>query len=92
MHDAKMFDNPCNCPQKGDTALTWAAHHGNTKLVKALLRHHADANAVNNDGESTLILAAKEGHFPVVTALLQHRAAINARDKVQLYWFIRVIQ
>lgn len=68
--------------QSGDTALTWAAHHGNLKLTRALLRHDADVGAVNKDGESALILAAAGGHDAVVELLLEHHADINWREKV----------
>ena len=70
------------CSQKGDTALICASYEGHPKLVQALLRHHADVDAVNNGGESALIRAASRGNLLVVKELLAHGADVNARDKV----------
>ena len=45
-----MLPHTCShiFPQDGSTALIWASKNGFLDVVKALIQHGADANAVNN--------------------------------------------
>lgn len=54
----------------GDTALHWAAKTDNLSGVTDLLRHHANPNIQNKEGETPLIIAIKGGCTECVTELL----------------------
>lgn len=54
----------------GTTALHWAAHLGDAKAVRMLIRAGADVGLANRYGISPLWLASENGHQIVVEALL----------------------
>jgi len=62
----------------GVTALHWAALWGFPEIVEALLKHGADANAVNLRGRTPLHWAATCGHADVAQILLTHGADVKA--------------
>ena len=51
------------------------------KIVKALLKAHADVNRVNGNEMTPLYLASREGHVEIVKTLLKARADVNRADK-----------
>src|SRR4051812_26134281 len=62
-----------NAPQgDGMTALHWAASHGDTDLVQALLSAGATVKAITRLNSYTpLFLASESGHAAVIDALLK---------------------
>lgn len=77
---------------KGDdafTALHFASFHGNTTMIKLLIRHGADAFASNSQGINMLHVAA-QGDQPVSIAyFLDLGLDINSRDarnSTPLHW------
>ena len=64
------------------TALIWASiNKGHPDVVKVLLEHGADVNAVNNDGAGALMLASKVGDVDIVKLLLASKANVNLVSK-----------
>ena len=62
----------------GATALHWAAHKDDARLVALLLEAGADAAAANRYGVRPISLAAENGNAAVVEALLEAGADPNA--------------
>ena len=63
----------------GMTGLHWAAHHGDTRIVRLLVDAGADLEATTRLGDHTpLHVASRGGHTRVVTALLDAGANANA--------------
>lgn len=65
---------------KGYTLLKLAVINGASDCVTDIVRHGADLNMVDSNGDSYLILAVKHGHLNVVKALLSRRF----RDKFDI--------
>jgi ankyrin repeat protein len=63
----------------GNTALMSATRH--TEIFKILVDHHANINAINEDGRSVLIWAAYNGTEEVITLLCRLGADLEAKDK-----------
>lgn len=63
-----------------DDGLHRAADSGHTHVMKLLLSHGADANALNNLGESPLSTAARAGKALPVQLLLEHGSRLNVID------------
>ena len=63
-----------------DTALVTAAAEGHTEIVRRLLDHGADVNAVNAFNATPLHEAAVGGHAELVKALIARGADVNATD------------
>ena len=57
-----------------------ASDNGRLEAVKLLLKHKADINARNNNGDTPLIRAANNGHFDVVRFLVEKGADTNAHN------------
>ena len=53
----------------GATALVYAALHGHTTIVQALLEKGADPNAKDNVGMTALMAAVSRGHADVIQLL-----------------------
>jgi len=74
----EQFDGVANCkevvnwqdPDWGQSALWWAALHGNFELVTLFIEKGTDVNLADNDGWVALSVAAFYGHTEVVKALL----------------------
>ncbi|TVY89821.1 Serine/threonine-protein phosphatase 6 regulatory ankyrin repeat subunit B [Lachnellula willkommii] len=71
-------------PGGGDIrALHWAAAHGHSAVIEALLSRGADINAATRlKGHTPLQLAALWGNSRCVNILLQRGALVNVRDKL----------
>jgi ankyrin repeat protein len=65
-------------PNRGQTALWWAANHGNLPLVEELLRRGAAIDTPDHYGGTPLIQAADSGHLAVVRYLVERGANIHA--------------
>src|SRR6266496_4114797 len=63
----------------GNTALHWAALHGNARLVKELLERGALATVTNNAGATPLLYAV--GNVDAVRVLLDRGADVNRASK-----------
>ena len=65
-------------PQKGITALEWAARRGQTEAVKVLIASKADVNVSRPPkGATPLYIAAQEGHTEVVKLLVYSSADVR---------------
>lgn len=53
----------------------------NAQVVEILLKHKAEIDAKNKDGETPLHVAAREGNFDVIQALVKNKANISATNK-----------
>lgn len=62
----------------GRTALMWV--HDDEKMVRELLKHGAEVNAVDDCGQTALILAACRNDVVAARILLEHHAATDVRD------------
>ena len=65
----------------GEAPLHLAAWYGHLEVVRTLLGHSADLNAVDRDNVTPLHKASQSGHFDIVRLLIQTGAEVNARDK-----------
>ena len=64
-------------PDTKDTALYYAALHGNNAIVEALLSWRADVNPQNHIGFTPLHAACQEGHMLCVQTLLKAGASLT---------------
>jgi uncharacterized protein len=62
----------------GTTALHWAVYHGNTDLVRRLLRAEADPNTRNEYGSSPMSEAATVGNAEILELLLDAGADVES--------------
>ncbi len=69
------------CDPLGRTPLHYAAKGRNITAVQALLKHGADANAVDLEKRTPLHYAAAAGAFRSARALLAARANVEAEDQ-----------
>jgi ankyrin repeat protein len=68
-----------NAPQvDGMTALHWAAHHDELRIVELLVRAGANVNAANRYGVTPLSLACTNGNSSIVGLFLEAKADPNA--------------
>lgn len=65
----------------GTTAMIEAAIQGDAGTVRVLLRHDADATAVNRSGQSALHYAASNGHAEVVDELIASGVDADVYDE-----------
>lgn len=60
--------------------LICAAKDDNTKIVEVLLKHGADSNSIDIDGETALMSAVRQRNFTMTKMLIKSGADINAQD------------
>lgn len=65
--------------RRGKSALFMAAELNRLHAATMLLEHHADANAISDEGQSALIQASAKGHEEIVTLLERHGASRSFR-------------
>ena len=78
------FSDPRKPPQykpRRCTALHIAAAAGFKHLVRALIEHHADVNALNWKRQTPLMLAAFKGNVDVLQLLLENGAKADSEDE-----------
>ena len=81
---AHLIDSGANVHKRGlhgDTALHWAAYHGQKTIVAQLIARGADVDATVDDGNTPLHQAAYRGHTDVVELLIVHGAQLNRRTR-----------
>ena len=64
----------------GQLALHRACLRGDVAIVRLLLKHGADVNAVSDFNESPLHYACKRANVAVLQCLLEHGAHLHAED------------
>jgi hypothetical protein len=67
-------------PAFGITPLSWAALHGETVILEALLERGATIDASNRDGGTPLHAAAFLGHADIVALLIRRGASLAAQN------------
>ena len=68
----------------GRTALHVAAYQGNTRILKYLLEHAANVNAVDNEGRTPIFSGAYDGNFKTVKLLCEYGADLHLKDNSNL--------
>lgn len=71
--------------QAGYTPLHVACHFGQVNMVRFLLQHGAQIDAVTKIGYTPLHQAAQQGHGIIVKMLLEHGASPNAVTNVRFF-------
>ncbi|KAL9612471.1 MAG: hypothetical protein Q9167_002943 [Letrouitia subvulpina] len=66
-----------------DYAMLRAVEHMNTEAIQLLVRHGADINARDQDGNSCLRTAVYEGNGKMVKFLLEHGAAVTIQPSTE---------
>lgn len=64
----------------GYSAIHFAAHTNDIKLIKYLLSHGAEVNQRDKTGSTALFIAAFAGHQEVVTLLIESGARVDLKD------------
>lgn len=67
-----------------DTALQFASHRGDLKLIEALLDLKSDVNLANAEGSTALMFAAHSGHEAICTLLLEAFAQPDVKNSYGL--------
>ena len=75
--------------QSGYTPLHVACHFGQMNMVRFLLGHEGEVDAVTSQGYTALHQAAQQGHPMIVSLLLESGAAPNAETTVSKFIAIR---
>ena len=65
----------------GQLALHRACLRGDVAIVRLLLKHGADVNAVNDFDETPLHYACKRASLSVLQCLIEHGADLRAEDR-----------
>lgn len=68
---------------RGFNPLQAAAYRGNIEMLRTLISHRADPNAVHNDDSPPLMLAAGNWHLEAVRVLLESGAQPNYRTRIE---------
>jgi hypothetical protein len=79
-----QHDKGAQVNKNGWTALHYAAHTGDDKIVKLLLAHNAQVDALSPNGTTPLMMAARSDHESTVKLLLV--AGANPEAKNQVGW------
>jgi ankyrin repeat protein len=58
-------------------ALLKAAQRNNAKTIRNIIKHGAEVNIANKNGDTSVYIAAEEGHLAVVRALIELGADVN---------------
>jgi ankyrin repeat protein len=66
-------------PDKGQTAMWWAANHGNVEMMQHLWQKGAVINVPDDHGSTPLCVAASSGMPEAVKFLIQHGADVHAK-------------
>ncbi len=66
-------------PNRGQTAMMWAAFEGHAGAIKALVEHEADIRVTVKGGYNAVMYAVREGRTDVVKALLDAGADPNSK-------------
>src|SRR5262249_10661499 len=66
-------------PNRGQTAMMWAAFEGHAGAIRALVDHESDFHIVAKGGYNALMYAVREGRTEVVQTLLDAGADPNAK-------------
>ncbi len=64
----------------GDTALMWAASHGELEIIKYLVENKADMNIRDNEGLTALMYAIQNDESKVASYLISKKADLNIKD------------
>jgi ankyrin repeat protein len=64
----------------GDTAFMVAARTGKTDAISSFLKHGADVNKTNNEGQTALMWAASAKNAAAVKLLIDNKADVNAKS------------
>ncbi|XP_031629054.1 uncharacterized protein LOC116344597 [Contarinia nasturtii] len=64
-------------PVSGTGALALAAQYGFEDIVENLIKHNADVNIVDNNGDDSLYLALKNGFYSIAATLVEHGANLS---------------
>ena len=75
--------------QAGVTYLMQSAHFGSLPLVKLLVEHGANVNALSEDGNTALIYAATKGYSDIAKYLVEQGAEVNVQTKVR--YFLKIL-
>ena len=68
--------------QDGYTALHYSCRYGHIDIMRTLVKHKADVNAITDSGDTSLMLAARHGHDNIVDALLSNSGCqVNAKSQ-----------
>ncbi|BBM84654.1 ankyrin repeat domain-containing protein [Candidatus Uabimicrobium amorphum] len=75
----------------GSTSLMAAAHRGDEKLVKTLIKNGAHVNHKNKSHMTALMYAGLQGHVKVVKTLLAHQANIDAKNRYGITTMLQIL-
>ncbi|MGH7001395.1 MAG: ankyrin repeat domain-containing protein [Stellaceae bacterium] len=73
--------NPNDADGQGNTALIYAAMHGNAEIAKLLIGRGAAVETRDRIGNTALHLAAQRGSVDVMTLLIAAKAAVDLPNK-----------
>lgn len=81
----KKFINLKAHDQEGNTPLHFALKNKNYKTAFNLIKHGADVNATNNNGETALHIVSKQHHphaNKMAAILIKHGADVNIKNNI----------
>lgn len=65
----------------GRSSLIEASENGEEEIVAELLKHGANMNAADFEGNTPFMFACSNGHFKIAQMLLKHDVRVNPRNK-----------
>lgn len=81
LSDYRVNPNFLNSDPLRNSALIYAAYHGNIKLVTELIKFNADIDYQNENQGTALMVAAKFGRNEIVEFLINKNANLLLKDK-----------